>query len=282
MRTQDNYTLQRALDAMCSGAPGSDATLQAQFGVALRHFHAMLDELQLTDAQLYRIAAWLGRVAAQDELIMLCDMMGLTMRALDLARTGEQATPQNVTGPFPKDQVAEGSNPCHLATAEEPGQRLEVRGRVLDARTGQPVPGATLIVWQPNQFGRYENEDDSQSEDNLRGKLRCNAEGGFRIFTVRPGGYIIGREDTEVGVLMRRLGRSRQRAPHIHYRVMQPGYRTLTSQIYFKGDPANPVDCIFSTIDDHIVEVGPHPQRDGHQLLTLDVLIEPEVAPVAA
>ncbi|WP_432260223.1 protocatechuate 3,4-dioxygenase [Cupriavidus sp. TMH.W2] len=275
MGNPDNYTLQRALDAMCD-VPGSDSALQARFSVALQHFHAMLDELKLTDEQLYRIAGWLGKVAAQDELVMLCDMMGLTMRALDLARTDGHATPQNVTGPFPKDQVAEGPNPCYIATEDEPGQRLEVRGRVLDASTGRPIPGATLIVWQPNQFGRYENEDDSQSEDNLRGKLRCDAEGAFDVFTVRPGGYVIGHDDTEVGVLMKRLGRNRQRAPHIHYRVMHPGYRTLTSQIYFKGDPANPVDCIFSAIEDHIVNIVPHPERKGYQLVELEVVVEPE------
>ncbi|EYS86165.1 protocatechuate 3,4-dioxygenase [Cupriavidus sp. SK-4] len=278
MNNPANYTLQRAFDAMCEDAPGADPVLQAQFRVALKHFHAMLDELKLTDQQLYRIATWMGKVAQQDELVMLCDMMGLTMRALDLARTDDHATPQNVTGPFPKDEIAEGSNPCHIATEDEPGQRLEVRGRVLDAATGQPVPGAMMIVWQPNQFGRYENEDDSQSEDNLRGKLRCEADGSFQVFTIRPGGYIIGREDTEVGVLMKRLGRNRQRAPHIHYRVMQPGYRTLTSQLYFAGDPANPVDCIFSTIDDHIVDALPHPERDGYQLVNLDIVLQPETA----
>ena len=278
MNMQDNPTLQRAIGAMCESAAGSDPALQARFAVALRHFHAMLDELRLTDQELYRIVGWLGKVAAQDELIMLCDMMGMTMRALDLARSDDQATPQNVTGPFPKDGIAEGPNPCSLATDEEPGQRLELRGQVRDAVTGHPIAGAQLIVWQPNQFGRYENEDDSQSEDNLRGKLRCDAEGGFSILTVRPGGYIIGREDTEVGMLMKRLGRNRQRAPHIHYRVVHPGYRMLTSQVYFAGDPANPVDCIFSTIDDHIVAVRPHPERDNYQLVELDIAMEPEAA----
>ncbi len=276
MNQTNNPTLSRALAAMCADAD-ADPALQAKFAIALRHFHAMLDELQLTDAELYRIAGWLSQVARDDELIMLCDMMGLTMRSLDLARTGTEATAQNVTGPFPKDGVAEGPNPCQLAAADEPGQRMELRGRVRDAVTGQVLSGAQLIVWQPNQYGRYENEDDSQSEDNLRGKLRCDAEGGFQVFTVRPGGYIIGREDTAVGVLMTQLGRNRQRAPHIHYRVLHPGYQTLTSQIYFAGDPANPVDCIFSTIADHIVEVSPHPERDDHQLVTLEIAMEPAV-----
>ncbi|CAG9167632.1 Chlorocatechol 1,2-dioxygenase [Cupriavidus laharis] len=275
MNQTNNPTLSRALAAMCADSDGADAALQAKFAIALRHFHAMLDELRLTDAELYRIAGWLGQVARDDELIMLCDMMGLTMRSLDLARTGSEATAQNVTGPFPKDGVAEGPNPCQLAGEDEPGQRMELRGQVRDAATGQVLPGAQVIVWQPNQYGRYENEDDSQSEDNLRGKLRCDEQGGFQVFTVRPGGYIIGREDTAVGILMKRLGRNRQRAPHIHYRVLQPGYQTLTSQIYFAGDPANPVDCIFSTIADHIVEVTPHPERDGHQLVTLDIALEP-------
>ncbi|NOV23967.1 protocatechuate 3,4-dioxygenase [Cupriavidus necator] len=275
MNQAANTTLVRALDAMCADASGADVALQAKFAVALRHFHAMLDELQLTDAELYRIADWLKRVAQEDELVMLCDMMGLTMHALDLARSGGEATAQNVTGPFPKDNVPEGNNPCQLASQDEPGQRLEVRGQVRDAATGRAVPGAQVILWQPNQYGRYENEDDSQSADNLRGKLRCDEAGGFRVYTIRPGGYIVGREDTAVGVLMKALGRNRERAPHIHYRVLHPGYQTLTSQIYFEGDPANPVDCIFSTIPDHIVPAQPHPERDDWQLVTLDIAIEP-------
>ena len=277
MNQTTNLTLSRALAAMSVNTSGADPALQARFAVALRHFHAMLDELQLTDAELYRIAGWLKRVAEEDELIMLCDMMGLTMRALDLARTDSEATAQNVTGPFPKDDILEGPNPCQLATEAEPGQRLEVLGQVRDAATGRVVPGAQVILWQPNQYGRYENEDNSQSEDNLRGKLCCNHEGDFRVFTVRPGGYVIGREDTAVGVLMQRLGRNRQRAPHIHYRVLHPGYQPLTSQIYFEADPANPIDCIFSTIADHIVPVRQHPEHDDWQLVTLDIAIEPVV-----
>ncbi|MDF3887556.1 dioxygenase [Cupriavidus basilensis] len=278
MNKQNNLTLQRAISAMREDVAGADPEIQARFAVALHHLHAMLDELRLTDQQLYAIAGWLKQVADQDELIMLCDMMGLTMRALELSRTDTQATPQNVTGPFPKDGIPEGPNPCRLATDEEPGQRLELKGRVRDAETGRTVAQAQVVVWQPNQFGRYENEDDSQSEDNLRGKLRCNADGEFSVLTIRPGGYIIGREDTAIGLLMKQLGRNRERAPHIHYRVVHPGYRTLTSQVYFAGDPTNPVDCIFSTIEDHIVEVAAHPVHKGYQLVELDIAIEPETA----
>jgi protocatechuate 3,4-dioxygenase beta subunit len=273
-----NDYCRRAIAAMDAAAAGADPELQRRIAVVLKHLHAMIEELHATDAELYSAMGWLDQVGRDNDFIMLCDVSGLTMRCVDLTHQRPNATPANVEGPFPKDDVAWVDNPVALASPDEAGQRIELRGTVRST-TGTPVAGATFIVWQTNHRGQYENEDPSQPPDNFRARFRTLPDGGYSIFTVLPGPYEIGSAHGAVGTLMARLGRRRLRAAHLHYRVLAEGFEPLTSQMYFEGQPDNPTDCIFSQHPGITVPLLPHPQREGHLLGTYDIRLATKELP---
>ena len=102
-----------------------------------------------------------------------------------------------------------------LAGPREPGERLRIRGTVFGPDCRTPVSRALLDVWQADAAGRYHDESESYR---LRGQILTDARGGYQIDTIRPGGY-------------------GGRPAHIHLTVSAPGHESLTTQLYFRGDP---------------------------------------------
>ena len=273
-----NEYCKRAIDAMNPSISGADPELQKRVAVVLKHLHAMIDELQPTDKELYQVMGWLNQVGKDDDFIMLCDVMGLTMRTVDLTHDRANATRANVEGPFAKDDVPLFDNPVNFAREEERGQRVELRGTVTHAESGHPVAAALFEIWQTNHAGMYENEDTVQPLDNFRGKFHTAIDGSYSISTVLPGPYEIGSMHSAVGQIMTKLGRKRFRAAHLHYRIGKAGLRPLTSQIYFEGLPDNPDDCIFSARPDNMTRLVPHPQNSGQLLGEFDIRLAREDA----
>lgn len=90
----------------------------------------------------------------------------------------------------------------------DPGQRLNLRGRVLNSK-GEPLAGVTIYLRQADGTGAYQY-------DRYRAAFQTDAEGSFRLATVLPGQY--------------------SGAKHIHATLEHPGYATLDTQILFRGD----------------------------------------------
>lgn len=97
----------------------------------------------------------------------------------------------------------------------DPGERLQLRGRVLDT-DGAPVADAQVELWHADGLGQVH-------PDRYRTRLRTRPDGGFGVTTALPG-YIPGAP----GVWGAR---------HIHVVVTHPGYPKLISLILFKDDP---------------------------------------------
>jgi len=71
-------------------------------------------------------------------------------------------------------------------------------GRVLN-RNGQPIQGARMEIWQANARGRYTHPGDvnpAPLDPNFEGfaVLTTDAEGRYRMKTVKPGAYPAGPE----------------------------------------------------------------------------------------
>lgn len=96
------------------------------------------------------------------------------------------------------------------------GERLIITGKVMDMRC-QPLKDAILDVWQANSTGEYDNEGFT-----LRGKVKTNNDGTYLIDTIVPREYATG-DITRPG--------------HIHLKVGAPNQSTLTTQLYFEGEP---------------------------------------------
>ena len=109
-----------------------------------------------------------------------------------------------------------------IAGDEEPGEPLRIEGRlydVTDCRT--PLTGWGLDIWQADNNGEY--YDGPTTDYRLRGRVVTDSEGRFAFETIKPGRYALSGSF---------------RPAHIHFRVYSPqGVVTLTSQLYFEGDP---------------------------------------------
>ena len=104
----------------------------------------------------------------------------------------------------------------HIAPPAEPGERLVITGRLLRADGRTPAAGVTLFAYQTNAKGRYVERDGKPH--GLSGRLRTDAQGRYRIETIRPGAYP-GRTDPA----------------HIHL-VLEPS-GTYIDTIIFDDDP---------------------------------------------
>lgn len=119
------------------------------------------------------------------------------------------------------------SDMAQIAGQAQPakGDIIEVMGRVLGP-DGRPVAGARVDIWQANAAGRYAHKGDDNAapiDPGFQGfaVLKTDAEGRYRIRTVRPGIYPAGNY---------------KRAAHIHFSVDGQNDRLIT-QMYFADDP---------------------------------------------
>ncbi|MBF3246952.1 catechol 1,2-dioxygenase, partial [Pseudomonas aeruginosa] len=127
------------------------------------------------------------------------------------------------------------------------GTVMFLQGRV-SGPDGQPLAGAIVDVWHANTQGTYSYFDSSQSEYNLRRRIRTDADGRYRARSIVPSGYGC-PSDGPTQELLDRLGRHGQRPAHIHFFVSAPGHRHLTTQINLAGDRYLWDDFAYATRD---------------------------------
>jgi protocatechuate 3,4-dioxygenase beta subunit len=188
----------------------------------------------VTEAEWYATLAYLGEVAAADQLILLSDVLGLSVVVDRQAHGDRPGTASNVLGPFWRP-APELSNPAELVDAEAPGERLVVRG-VVTAADGRPLGGARLDVWQCDADGLYDVQRDDGSTVGHRGVVTTDADGRYELRTIVPPPYEVPK-DGPVGALLAGLGRHAYRPAHIHYKVTAEGHDELTTMVFFAGDP---------------------------------------------
>ena len=141
--------------------------------------------------------------------------------------TGCIETASNIEGPYYR---AGAPLRTDLADAATKGTRIVVHGRVLATDCETPIAGAVIDLWQADAEGRYDNDGHTGRVPGplmLRGKQSSTAEGMYAFRSILPGHYLNGPQ---------------YRPAHVHAKVSAPGYRTLTTQLYFDGDPYNAID----------------------------------------
>lgn len=149
------------------------------------------------------------------------------------------------TGPvFGHGLIAPTDNDLTAQHGGEPiGERILVHGRVLD-EDGKPVHGALLEVWQANAAGRYRHRVDQHQaplDPNFTGggRMLTDADGFYRFKTIKPGAYPWANHPNA------------WRPAHIHFSLFGAGILSrLVTQMYFPGDPLQPLDPIFNSITD--------------------------------
>jgi protocatechuate 3,4-dioxygenase beta subunit len=149
------------------------------------------------------------------------------------ASTPDGATPSciethaNIEGPYYRPGAPLRSS---LVDPGMPGTPIDIEGRVMGLDCARGLAGVELDVWHATNDGHYDNDGTmhlGRERYLLRGKIRTDAEGRYRVSTIVPGRYLNGPQ---------------YRPAHVHVKVRAPGFAELTTQLYFPGDPYNDVD----------------------------------------
>lgn len=169
----------------------------------------------------------------------------LLLLALSMTMTGGCSAQADATPSDPTREVPLIGMPCEgceaafdglpatvptrlvLAGADEAGERMQIDGQVTDA-DGSPRAGVLLYVHQTDHTGRYPAHADpaglgraARLHGRLRGWVCSDADGRYRIDTIRPGSYP-GETIPE----------------HVHMQVIEPGCFTyFIDDLQFRDDP---------------------------------------------
>ena len=186
-----------------------------------------------------------GSLAATNSVAKVC---GVTTGAQGLG----PFFPRPGTPVDPIRESEDGSLPIYLANDNDltfvkgrngtaSGQQVIVRGVVSDENC-QPVSGASIIIWQASESGRYNHKGDSANQDfkdprngkiikrtldpyfQCWGQTTTNDKGEYEFKTIVPGFYPAD------------LNSGWYRPPHIHFMVSAMGFPQFVTQTYFNSE----------------------------------------------
>ena len=239
-------------------ARAEDARPAGVTEIVTRHLHAAVEEIEPTQEEwmaAIRFPTRTGHACTdwRQEFILLSDVLGVSMLMDDIDnRKTQGASEGTVLGPFHVEDVPEcelGADPC----LDGKGEPMLVRGRVSDP-DGAPLEGALLDVWQANDEGFYDVQQQGlQPEFNLRGVFRTGADGRYWFRGVKPKYYPI-PDDGPVGGLLKGLGRHPYRPAHLHYILKAEGHETLVTHIFDPDDPYIHSDAVFGVKESLLAE----------------------------
>lgn len=225
-----------------------------------RHIHDFAREVNLSHDEWRKgleFLEWAGRITTpeRNEFVLLSDVLGLSS-LVDMMHSSPEATSSSVLGPF------HVSNPPPLEIGGDmkrdfEGEVLLVEGTVRDTE-GNPIPGATLDIWQTAPNGMYSSQDPDQDIHSFHALMTCDAAGRYAFTTVRPVSYTV-PDDGPVGEILRAAGRHPWRPSHLHYIVSAEGFRTLVTEVFPDDDPYLDRDTVFGVRDDLVMTYVPQP-----------------------
>ena len=236
----------------------SETTINTRLGAI---FTDVLDSLlgiirkhQVTWDEYRAATVWLTEAGAQGYEIPLMMDVFLSQTVDDVNFAAQGGTESNVEGPFYVSDAQLLERPYVLPQRDgEPGERLMFAGTV-HSTDGSPLAGAMVDVWQASAAGEYSNFHPTVPEGNLRGRLTTDDLGRFEFETIVPPSYGI-PDKGATAQLLEALGRHLIRPGHIHFKVSHPACRSVTTQIYFEGDPYIDSDVVGAVKDSLIVSL---------------------------
>ncbi len=250
--------------------------LRACMARAVEALHDLTRELSITESELHSVIGFLTRVGEADEFMLLSDVTQTSILVDELTHAGhgDGGTVSNVLGPMYRAGAEVSDTPAVIARVDQGDDALTLSGRVSDVSTGLPLAGALVDIWQTNQAGLYDDQDPQQPQGNLRGVVRCDDQGGYRVRTVIPGPYRIASMNGPVYALLNSLGRHDNRPGHIHLRISAAGHDPLTTMLFMAGDPWL-ADDVIGAVKPELV-ITPRRTADGVYQAEFDVGLVPE------
>ncbi|SEF14982.1 hydroxyquinol 1,2-dioxygenase [Rhizobiales bacterium GAS191] len=273
-------------------AAAKDARLKTVMSAIIRHLHAVVKEVEPTNAEWMAAIDFLTRTGQicsdwRQEYILLSDVLGVSMLVDALNnRKPSGATETTVLGPFHVSDAPRRQNGANICL-DGKGQPLVVHGHVTDTQGG-PIAGALLDVWQTNEDGFYDVQQKGvQPEMNLRGIFETDADGAYWFRSVKPRFYPI-PNDGPVGQLLAAMARHPFRPAHIHFIVGAEGYEPVTTHMFTPDCPYLHTDAVFGVkesliADFHLVDDQAEAERLGFSnpfwSVPCDFVLAPPVVP---
>jgi len=259
-----------------------DDRLRELTAAMIRHLHALVEEVRLTDKEYETVWTLLKDMAKftseeRNEYLLLFDLIGVSQLVEDLNHQDQRpdsAVGFALVGPFFRANAPRRNRGESTVLGDTKGDRVRISGRVYDLTSNEPIGGAKLDVWQAATNGLYENQDEDQPDWNLRGRYEADASGTYEIEALLPVPYPV-PTDGPVGKLMNAAKRQPNRPAHIHFIVSAPGYETLITQVFKRGDELIDEDPAF-TADDN--KIGDFRKEDGQWRLQYDFQLKPGVS----
>lgn len=146
-------------------------------------------------------------------------------------------TPSATEGPFyprPSMRMPDVDNDLVKITGrveEAGGEIFTLRGKISD-RSGRPLAGRRIEIWQCDMSGTY-----LHPRDRRNGSYDQAFQGFGHDVTDDTGAYVFRTIKPVVYP---------GRAPHIHVKVLDRGRELLTTQFYIENDPNNQRDGLFN------------------------------------
>ena len=218
-----------------------------------------IEDLDITPDEFWAGVNYLNDLGAAGEAGLLAAGSGLEhfldlrMDAQDAAAGVAAGTSRTIEGPLYVAGAPVSDGFAKLDDGSDVGMPLIMKGQVRDTE-GKPLAGATVDVWHCNTKGLYSFFDKSQSEFNMRRRIRTDAQGNYKFESILPHGYGC-PPNGPTQALLDSIGRHGQRPAHIHFFISADGHRKLTTQINIAGDKYLHDDFAYATRDDLIPEL---------------------------
>ncbi|MGO4326087.1 intradiol ring-cleavage dioxygenase [Cupriavidus sp. 2TAF22] len=272
MRNLDQDTITQAVLARLTDTP--DPRVKEIVTSLVQHLHSFAREVRLTEAEWLRGIRFLTDTGhkcddKRQEFILLSDVLGLSMLTVCMNNQKPPGcTEATVFGPFHVEGAPQFEDGADLANGAK-GDPCDVHCTIRDL-DGKPVAGATIDVWQADAQGNYDVQYEGLDAAQARGVLQGGDDGRFSFSTIVAQAYPI-PDDGPVGELLRATGRHPWRPAHLHFMIKAPGYETLVTHVFRKGDRYLDSDAVFGVRESLVGEWVPQP--DGRHRLDFDFVL---------
>lgn len=234
------------------------------------HLHAFVSETHVTWPEWEAAMDFCAKAASvtgpgRNEFIALSDSIGLSMAVLAASQPKPSgATEPTLIGPFFLDDAPTVAIGADIANGAS-GQKLYVSGHVRDT-AGAPIPDAIVNVWQSDDRGLYDVQDNFDPAHMWgRGRIRCDEQGRYAFWSVMPTAYPAPM-DAALGDLIRATTTRYWRPAHLHFAIQTQVADPLVTHIFARGSQYIDEDVAFgvrpSLIAD-FVQHGPGLAPDG-------------------
>lgn len=261
----------RAGRTTAGGPAVTPERVSAVISSLLAGIHETVRSESVTYDEFQAAKQWLIEVGDGGEWPLLLDVF-VEHVVEDVASRTQQCSKGSILGPYYLPGQARLSSPATLPQRpDEQGTELVFSGRVRDT-DGNPLPGAELDLWQADEQGHYSGFAPHLPDGNLRGVVVTDEAGRFEIRTIEPAPYRI-PTDGPTGTMIEAAGWHPWRPAHLHLLVRADGYRTITTQLYFRGGEWLDSDVAAATKPELILD--PVDAGDGTHAVDYDFTLEP-------